>query len=80
MNKSEIRNMHSYTHSNEGGLEDINPSIFVRTYPILGKIPVGFYIPDCPSKYDLRKLIEKHGGIVIKKYEAFAYQIKPEKE
>lgn len=53
--------------------------IFARKFPILGWIPIGFYIPDCPSKYELRRLIEKHGGIVIK-YEAFTYQIKPEKE
>jgi hypothetical protein len=56
-----------------------NSRIFARKFPLLGWVPIGFYIPDCPSKYDLRILIEKHGGIVIK-YEAFCYQIKPEKE
>lgn len=54
--------------------------IFARKFPILGWVPIGFYIPDCPSKYELRKVIEKHGGIVVKKYEAFTFQIKPEKE
>lgn len=55
------------------------PRIFARKFPVLGWVAMGFYIPDCPSKYDLRRLIEKHGGIVIK-YEAFCYQIKPQKE
>lgn len=58
----------------------INTRIFARKFPKLSWVPIGFFIPDCPSKYELRKLIEKHGGIVIKKYEAFTYQIKPEKE
>ena len=40
--------------------------IFARNFPVLGWVPIGFYIPDCPGKYDLRRLIEKHGGIVIK--------------
>jgi hypothetical protein len=53
--------------------------IFARKFPILGWVPIGFYIPDCSSKYDLRKQIEKRGGMVTK-YEAFGYQLKPEKE
>ena len=66
--------------SNSEDYENGENRIFSKNFPVLGWVPIGFFIPDCPSKYELRKLIEKHGGIVIKKYEAFTYQIKPEKE
>ena len=70
-------------NKNDQNSEDdvnVNTKIFARKFPQLGWVPIGFYIPDCKSKYECRKLIEKHGGIVIKKYEAFTYQIKPEKD
>ena len=56
-----------------------NSKVFARKFPVIGYVPIGFYIPDCTSKYELRRQIERHGGIVIK-YEAFCYQIKPQKE
>lgn len=69
---SDAENIHM-----DGG--DTYPRIFARKFPIIGWVPIGFYIPDSKSKYDLRRLIEKHGGMVVK-YEAFCYQIKPQKE
>ncbi|CAI2365969.1 unnamed protein product [Moneuplotes crassus] len=67
---------HEHNHT---GHQPSYTRIFARKFPIIGWVPIGFYIPDCTSKYDLRRLIEKHGGIVVK-YEAFCYQIKPQKE
>ena len=47
--------------------------------PIIGEVPMMFYIPKCGEAYDeLKDLIEEHGGMVVDKHECFTYQIKPE--
>lgn len=47
--------------------------------PIIGEVPMMFYIPKCGQAYnELKDLIEEHGGMVVEKHECFTYQIKPE--
>ena len=38
-----------------------------------------FYIPECGEHYfNLKKLIEDHGGMVVEQHECYTFQIKPE--
>ena len=47
--------------------------------PIIGEVPMMFYIPKCGKVYnDLKYMIEEHGGMVVDQHECFTYQIKPE--
>lgn len=63
-------------------MEDCSPNklIFTKTFPIIGEVPISFFIPESKSKAKLQKLIEEYGGIVINAYEPFTYQVKIEKE
>lgn len=54
--------------------------VFTQSFPIVGEVPIAFYIPDSKSKPKLQKLIEDHGGIVINSFEPYMYQIKIERE
>ena len=61
-----------------------NPNLKSRTFrwhmPVIGEVPMMFYIPNCGEAYeDIKKKIEEHGGVVIDRYECFAYQIRPTK-
>jgi len=48
--------------------------------PIIGEVPMMFYIPKCGEAYeDTKKKIEENGGIVVDRHECFVYQIKPNK-
>ena len=55
--------------------------LFVEEIPIIGEVPMVFYIPDPlnPSKNDernkLRTLIEKNGGILSEFHECFTTQL-----
>lgn len=62
------------------GDNSTNKLIFTQSFPIIGEVPISFFIPESKSKAKLQKLIEEHGGIVINAYEPFMYQIKIEKE
>jgi hypothetical protein len=57
-----------------------NKSLFTQSFPIIGEVPIAFFIPECESKAKVKKLIEEHGGILINAYEPYMYQIKIDKE
>jgi len=47
--------------------------------PVIGEVPLMFYIPECGEHYfNLKKLIEDHGGMVVEQHECYTFQIKPE--
>lgn len=53
------------------------------TIPIIGEVPMVFYIPDTAEcgeldeKRKLKILIEKNGGLLSEFHECFTYQIEP---
>jgi hypothetical protein len=49
--------------------------IFVEEIPIIGKVPMCFYLPKSPELNDLSKLIQNHGGKITEMHECFTYQI-----
>ena len=56
------------------------PEIFVADYPVLGKVPLIFYLPlspDNPEREEMVSLIEKYGGRVTNVHECHTYQIAP---
>ena len=60
--------------------------IFVENIPIIGDVPMMFFIPDTgdrsnPSERNrLKMLIEKYGGQVTQFHECFTFQIEPLRE
>jgi hypothetical protein len=50
--------------------------IFVKSLPIIGKVPMLFYTPQCKGADKLREEIEYCGGKVVDTYEAYVYQLK----
>lgn len=49
-----------------------------RKMPLLGELPVMFYIPRHYGGYeDLRRLVEEHGGLVDEQCSVYTYQLKP---
>ncbi|CAI2367981.1 unnamed protein product [Moneuplotes crassus] len=56
-----------------------NQRIFYQTFPVVGEVPIAFYIPECKSREAYKKQIEDHGGIVINIFEPYMYQIKIER-
>jgi hypothetical protein len=64
--------------------EDYLPKpLFVEQLPIIGEVPMFFYIPDSgdqnifSEKNKLRMLIEKNGGRISEFHECFTYQLEP---
>lgn len=58
--------------------EDLS-ELFTETIPVIGKVPILFYVPDCtPSANRVRQMIELHGGVIIYIPECCCYQIYPE--
>ena len=53
------------------------PPIFTETLPIIGRVPMVFYLPPSSDRKDMRILIEKHGGLVSEFHECFTYQVAP---
>ena len=53
------------------------PAIFVEELPIIGKVPLVFYLPPSQEKSDMKNIIEKYGGQVQDIHECFSYQICP---
>ena len=51
--------------------------IFVEEFPVIGKVPMHFYLPHSCERSDLKALIERHGGAVTEIHECFTYQIAP---
>jgi hypothetical protein len=56
--------------------KDDNQHIFVKSLPIIGKVPMLFYTPQCKGANKLREEIEYRGGKVVDTYEAYVYQLK----
>jgi hypothetical protein len=53
--------------------------LFTEHLPVIGKVPILFYVPDCsPMATRVRRLIEQHGGLIIYIPECCSYQIYPE--
>jgi len=40
------------------------PAIFVEDLPVIGKVPLVFYLPPSKERADTKLLIEKYGGQV----------------
>lgn len=53
------------------------PAIFVEDLPVIGKVPLVFYLPPSVERADTKALIEKYGGQVQDIHECFTYQICP---
>ena len=54
------------------------PPLFVETLPIIGQVPMVFFIPKNDKEYaDLKIMIERYGGMVTDIHECFTYQILP---
>jgi hypothetical protein len=49
--------------------------IFVEEIPIIGEVPMCFYMPDSPERKDLERMIVSHGGRITEWHECFTYQI-----
>lgn len=52
-------------------------SIFIEDLPVIGNVPMTFYLPPSPERSDMKALIEQHGGLVSSLHECFSYQIAP---
>ena len=48
-------------------------AIFVDELPVIGKVPMVFYIPQCKERNDIKLLIERHGGLVSDFHECFTF-------
>jgi hypothetical protein len=62
-----------------GGTSD-SKSIFTEVVPMIGRVPMLFYIPDSLHSEGLRSMVEDHGGICIFIVECCVFQIWPEHE
>ena len=47
--------------------------ILTETLPVLGKVPLVFYIPECPELPDLEIMIRHNGGITTEIHECFTF-------
>jgi len=55
--------------------------IFTQQLPLIGKIPMTFYIPrseNNPMYDELQDKIKRNGGLVVDQHECMSYQIKPD--
>jgi hypothetical protein len=50
-----------------------SPQIFVEKLPILGVVPMVFYLPPSVERADTKAIIEKYGGQVQDIHECFTY-------
>lgn len=58
--------------------EDLT-ELLTEQIPVIGKVPILFYVPDCtPTACKVRRMIEQHGGVIIYIPECCCYQIYPE--
>ena len=53
-------------------------AIFIETIPIIGEVPMVFFIPENiiggdDEKHKLRSVIEKYGGVLSEFHECFTY-------
>ena len=48
-------------------------AIFVEDFPLIGSVPMQFYLPLSEDYNNLKHLVEKHGGIVTHLHECFTY-------
>lgn len=54
-----------------------NPILFTEHVPVMGRVPLMFYLPDVPESKRLREMIEAHGGRCIDQHECTSFQIRP---
>ena len=52
-------------------------AIFTEEQPIIGKVPMVFYLPPSKERSDMKVIIERHGGVVSEIHECYTYQIAP---
>ena len=50
---------------------------FTEEFPLIGQVPMQFYLPQSDDYHKLKQLIEKHGGRVTNLHECFTYQVAP---
>eukprot|EP00347_Sterkiella_histriomuscorum_P011097 403373765 len=62
----------------EANKQQLDSRIFSQHFPIIGKVPMCFFIPPCIQFEELKDLIVKNGGKVLDTSESFSYQIKPD--
>lgn len=51
--------------------------IFVEKIPIIGDVPMCFFIPNPKQHHDLVRIVQNHGGRFTEMHECFTYQILP---
>lgn len=66
-------------HTPETRSKKNNSTLLTMHMSCVGEVPMLFYIPDAKARENLQDVIEAHGGMVVDKYEAYVYQIKPTK-
>ena len=54
------------------------PELFTESLPIIGTVPLVFFIPVCPELPNLNIMIERYGGAVSHIHECFSFQIAPQ--
>ena len=65
------------SHSNTKKCADIN-HLFTEEIPLIGRVPILFFVPECPEAANVRKQIHQFGGICIYIVECCCYQVYPE--
>ena len=54
--------------------------IFMEDLPVIGAVPIMFFLPECKMKQTYSDIIERYGGLVVEFIEWCVYQIYPEEE
>ncbi|CDW87241.1 UNKNOWN [Stylonychia lemnae] len=52
--------------------------LFTENLPVIGRVPILFYIPKCKGAGKLKSLVHQYGGIAIPQIECCAFQISPD--
>lgn len=53
--------------------EQLDSYIFTQHLPVIGKVPMVFYLPADDSKEYLQFMIERNGGRVVEMHECFSF-------
>lgn len=54
--------------------------ILTQKFPVVGRVPISFYIPESKRKEQCKLIIEAHGGVVLDTFEPYMYQLRLENE
>jgi hypothetical protein len=83
MTEQQVSQLHMHLNAtselNQETEQNDMTELFTETIPVIGKVPILFYVPECtPATAKVRRLIENHGGVIIYIPECCCYQIYPE--